>query len=240
MSAVSLVDGLALAATLKADREAVVVSRGLSSDVGEALAARLRSLRSLAGREREHALGSMIAALRPSVPPDAVLPARAAALLATEVPRRVGAAWMARAPLPRRGYRASTALRASLRRLAVLRSDVDGALSARDRDEGREILRDVTGGEDAIDRASLLATLAPRERAAITAGDGARPIEPVVDGARRARRIAFVRAAVASGAAHELCEALGGMERGARGEGADRWARAGRECAAMWERACRE
>ncbi|MDQ3036068.1 MAG: hypothetical protein M3Y87_26945, partial [Myxococcota bacterium] len=83
MSAVSLVDGLALAATLKADRDGVAARHGLTPDLAEALEERIRAVRALPPRERERALATVIAALRAAVPETAVLPPRAAAMLAT-------------------------------------------------------------------------------------------------------------------------------------------------------------
>lgn len=229
MIAASLIDGLALAATLKSDRNGAAIRDALSADLARALDEHMAALRTLSGGERERRLASVIASLRPSIPDDPPLPARALAMLATEVHRSLGARWIAGAPLPRRGFRTNAALRASLRRIASSEGALDAELAARDEAEGRDILMDIVHHLPAAIRDTLLEALGPRR------------VDPADEdfafaSDHRPRRIAFVRALIRTSATQELCRIVGAVERGVRGEGNDAWARAGREMGVIWER----
>jgi hypothetical protein len=109
---------MTLAATAREDRDGAAAAGGLSPDLGAALAGRLEALAQLDRTRRRAEVRRLAASLR-RVPSDAALPPRAAALLATHVPREVGQRWLAGAPRIRRGFSASASLRASLRRLAA-------------------------------------------------------------------------------------------------------------------------
>ncbi len=227
--AATLIDGLALAATLKSDRNGAAIRHALSDDLASSLEQHVASLRGLSSHERERTLASVIASLRPSVPEAPPLPARALAMLATEVHRSLGARWMASAPLPRRGFRTSAALRASLRRIASSESDMGAELAARDEAEGRVILQELVHHVPVAFRDTLLEALGPGRTDSVEPSENHRP-----------RRIAFVRALIRTSPAQELCRIVGAAERGARGESHDAWARAGREMNVIWERSCRE
>lgn len=220
----SVIDGLALAATLKSDRNATSVRCALSDELCQRLDQHVAALRALAGSEREQRLASVIASLRPPVPENPPLPARALAMLATEVHRSLGARWMASAPLPRRGFRTPAELRASLRRIATSDVSTNAKLDSRDQTEGHAILREVLDHVPATIRSKLIDALGPT------------PAEPTDrSGDHRARDIAFVRALIRTSPLGDLCRIVGAAARGARGEGNDPWARAGREMAAIWE-----
>lgn len=220
----SLVDGLALAATLKSDRNAISVRSALSRELCQRLEQHVATLRALSSSERERKLASVIASLKPSVPESPPLPPRALAMLATEVHRSLGALWMASAPLPRRGFRTSVELRASLRRIATSGACTSPELDSRDQAEGRAILWDVLDHLPAAIRDTLIDTLEPA------------PAETTDRSNHHlARDIAFVRALLRTSPPGDLCRVVGAVARGARGEGSDFWARTGREMAAIWE-----
>jgi hypothetical protein len=223
----SFLDGLALAATLAGDRGGAAAP-GLAADLAAAVESKLEALRALEGKARERAIAAMAAGLRPSIDPGATLPARAAAILAPEVPREVGARWIDGAPPPRAGFRAHASLRATLRRLA--RRDTESAHRDRDRDRGRSLLRHAIAG--GVSEGEALGALDAGERDAVLAAPEAG------DASARARWAALARAAIDAGAGSDLARALGAMERGAAGGGGPS-ERAGRECAAVWERAWR-
>jgi hypothetical protein len=145
--------------------------------------------------------------------------------------------------MPRAGFRVAPALRATLRRYAYRPPAPDR--TQRDRGAGRVVLASVMRSEGAPPWQRILALLPPEEAAAVLAleampqGFGGAPI----DDATRARRLAFLAAALDAGAESSLLEALGAMERGAREahpDASDRWARAGREIEEMGGHPCPE
>jgi hypothetical protein len=135
--------GFALAASAHDDRGAERALPGLAADVAEQATARARELAGLdrAGRQRwlRAALANLApapalrggaplapaSALRGGAPPEIATtqpsdrPARALALLAADVPREVGRAWLAAAPPPRPGYAPDPRLLAWLRVLCA-------------------------------------------------------------------------------------------------------------------------
>ncbi|UJR79175.1 hypothetical protein [Sandaracinus amylolyticus] len=171
MASASFLDGLALAATLTGDR-GKAAEAGLAPELARSLDARVQEIRAADTRGRQRALGAIAVGLRPAIDAGAMLPARGAAILASEVPRTTGAAWMARAPLPRPGFRASAGLRATLRRLAGAPVDeaadrARGAVLAIERDE-----RSATFVRIAIATGrDVEATLGAMERGAREGGD---------------------------------------------------------------------
>lgn len=121
------IDGLVLAAFTTDDSDGASVRGGLAPGLARALEERLQALAGLERAERRAQVGTLADRLRP-VRGNASLPARAAAILATEVPLELGRAWAAGAPKVRRGFRVSPPLKATLRRLALPSSP--GAQSA--------------------------------------------------------------------------------------------------------------
>jgi len=109
----AIVDGLALAATIAGDRDGAAARSGLAEGLAIGMTARLASLSCDA---REPVLRALAASLRPALDGARELPPRAAAIVAPEAPRELGARWIAAAGAPRPGFRAPPSLRAQLRR----------------------------------------------------------------------------------------------------------------------------
>ncbi|MFK7985296.1 MAG: hypothetical protein AB8I08_04625 [Sandaracinaceae bacterium] len=110
-------EGMMLAAIIAEDERGEAVQAGLATSPRQALQGGLTTLaKSPRDARREH-VAAMAAALR-HVDPAAEVPVSAARLLASEVPREVGRAWMSSAAPVRRGYRAPPALKSTLRRCA--------------------------------------------------------------------------------------------------------------------------
>jgi hypothetical protein len=111
--------GFALAASAHDDRGAERALPGLAPDVAEQATVRARELSGLDRGARQRWLRAALAQ-KPAIstqPGDR--PARALALLAAEVPREVGRAWLAAAPPPRPGYVPDPRLLAWLRVLCA-------------------------------------------------------------------------------------------------------------------------
>lgn len=108
-------EGMMLAAIIAEDERGDGVDAGLTASTRDSLRAALDALAACPREERRARVASMAAALR-HVDPNAHLPASAARLLASEVPRDVGRGWMASATPVRRGYRAPPSLKSTLRR----------------------------------------------------------------------------------------------------------------------------
>jgi hypothetical protein len=246
MVAPRALDGLVLAATVRSDRSGEHARRGLTAELADTLERRLAALRALDGKARERAIAALAAGLAPDVDPEAPMPLRAAAILAADVPRAIGARWLERAPLPRPGFRAPAALRATLRdraRRTAEPATEDREQADADRRAGREILtsalRDAAFRSDVAtfalpahpDRAELLALVDTRslhranpERA--PAQPGATDLhDPPRDDRHpeeeRAFHVALARAALAAGAGRDVDRVLGAMARAARGADRD-------------------
>jgi hypothetical protein len=136
-----LVDGMLLAAAAQGDGGRAAIA-GLAPGLARRFSAAIRELDALERGHRHARLRATVAKLA-AIPTDARLPPRAAAVLAPEVPREIGARWMASAPPVRRGFRVHRSLKTSLRRLAASEehdaekneraefSRIDRAISAR-------------------------------------------------------------------------------------------------------------
>lgn len=110
-------DGMALAATAQGDRDGAGARGGLAPSLAEPFEARMRSLAALDRTQRRREV-KRLAEQRRAVAEDADLPPRARALLAADVPKEVGRAWLAASPV-RPGFRVTPGLKATLRRLAA-------------------------------------------------------------------------------------------------------------------------
>lgn len=164
------------------------------------------------------------------------LPARARALLATEVPRERGRRWLDGAPPPRRGYRPDPRLKRLLR-----------ALASQPRDADAEELEHAEGLKQALrcrarsERPGWLALereLGPSDRAQLEARD-ARPSSDALD---LDLLDEFAHLAAEHGVSGERLRFFGALGLGAR-EGASTggdersraWRRAGSEIAQLFE-----
>lgn len=200
----AFLDGMMLAATALDDRDGSAARAGLSEPLAAALGARLESLGARDETQRRREVRRLAGTLR-RVPEDADLPARAAALLAADVPREVGRRWAASAPKVRRGFAPQAALKTTLRRLAASAdpraADAERAAAAHLDDPARDAPDD-----DAARREARLRAWAER-------------LSPGEDDPMR------VLGALALGARGE-----GGGDGTSRG-----WRRVGRELARVWE-----
>lgn len=113
-------EGFALAAAARGDRGARAALPGLSSAAAASAAAVAAQLANDDAAARRAWIRRMLAAQQ-AVPArdQAGRPARALALLAADVDRTLGRAWLAAAPLPRPGYAADPGLVSLLRKLAA-------------------------------------------------------------------------------------------------------------------------
>jgi hypothetical protein len=113
-------EGFALAAAARGDRAARAALPGLSSTVAQSAAAVAARLANDDAGARRAWVRRMLAAEQPAPARDQTArPARALALLAADVDKTLGRAWLAAAPLPRPGYAADPGLCSLLRKLAA-------------------------------------------------------------------------------------------------------------------------
>lgn len=112
-----LIEGYLLAAAISEETEPASAA-GLHDPPRRAILRAASELRALDPDTRRNALRRIAALLREPPPDDAALPPRARAIVARDVSREVGRAWIASAPAPRRGFVASAALREVVRRTA--------------------------------------------------------------------------------------------------------------------------
>jgi hypothetical protein len=112
-------EGFALAAAARADRGARAALPGLSAEVAASALAVAQQLASGDAAARRAWVRRMLGAQLPLPARDQVAPARALALLAADVDRSLGRAWLAAARLPRPGYAADARLVSILRKLAA-------------------------------------------------------------------------------------------------------------------------
>ncbi len=110
--------GFALAAAARGDRAARAALPGLSAAIAASASAVAVGLANDDAAARRAWVRRVLAAqnARPAHD-DGACPARARALLAAEVDKALGRAWLAAAPLPRPGYAADPRLVALLRKL---------------------------------------------------------------------------------------------------------------------------
>lgn len=114
--------GFLLAATSQKDHAGVRASDGLCLASSEKFREFVGHYLQQNMAERASTLQHIASQLHPAVPTDNALPARAKALLASEVHRDLGQAWLSEAPAVRASFRASPSLVAALRQLASLRT----------------------------------------------------------------------------------------------------------------------
>lgn len=114
-----MVEGFVLAASLHGDRLGERSLGAVRPHEGAIVRSALERLDSLAPEARRQLLRRIVAPLRRAPAADADLPARARAILASDVDRRTGEKWLSNAPAPRRGFRPDRGLRRLLRHLAV-------------------------------------------------------------------------------------------------------------------------
>jgi hypothetical protein len=112
-------EGFALAAAAADDPGAALAERGLTPSTAAALTREAKKLAGLEPGKRRQRIKRITARLRPRVPENPGLPARALALLAREVDRNTGQRWLDASPAPRPGYRPEPGLRAVIRRVAI-------------------------------------------------------------------------------------------------------------------------
>ena len=115
-----MLDGWVLAQTL---HEAADPDDALPETVAQQVEERRRASQALDTEVRRRDLRRIAQSLKPRVAHDEAdtFPARMRALLATDVPRDVGSAWLRQTAPPRRGFRAGGALLQTLRILAQVR-----------------------------------------------------------------------------------------------------------------------
>jgi len=119
----AMLDGLLLAATARGDGRSGPHasgtpnehSSGLAAGLAQQLQGGMKALEQGSTADRHLALRRVAQRLQPTITATS-LPARARALLAAEVERERGERWLREAPPPRRGFRASPGLRATLAR----------------------------------------------------------------------------------------------------------------------------
>jgi hypothetical protein len=109
--------GFALAAAARGDRAARAALPGLSAAVAASATAMAVGLANDDPAARRAWVRRMLAAQNARPAHDGTCPPRARALLAAEVDKALGRAWLAAAPLPRPGYAADPRLVALLRKL---------------------------------------------------------------------------------------------------------------------------
>ncbi len=112
--------GFALAATMADDRGASLAARGLAPSVVGRVTRVAEALEVMDARSRRREVARMAALLAPPAPEQAVLPPRAQALLASQVPKEIGRRWLAAAPAPRPGYAPEPGLRTLIAHFARL------------------------------------------------------------------------------------------------------------------------
>jgi hypothetical protein len=116
--------GFALAAAAHDDRAGERALPGLARDVAAGACALARGVAQLDRAARRRWVRDLLVARAPlDLSSVATHPARARALLASEVPREIGRAWLAAAPAPRAGYVPGPRLLALLRALRTSRDD---------------------------------------------------------------------------------------------------------------------
>lgn len=226
------IDGFVLAATVAEDRGATAAIDALADALRTPVKSRADAIAALDGAARAKELRRIAASLRPIPRPDGgeALPPRARAILAVDVPKDLGAHWIAGAPPPRRGFAASPALRGVLARIASQPSRQEAETAARERGLGRMLLARIGSELDEDARAGLYESLGAEEAAAVLALRA-----HVEHEAWDAPTIARVRAFVAvSRPGPERTRAIGAMELGAQGDLAGdarshAWRRAGAE-----------
>jgi hypothetical protein len=112
--------GFALAAAAHDDRAGERALPGLARDVAASAGAHVRSVAQLDRAARRRWVRDLLA-VKPALDLNSAgtRPARALALLASDVPREVGRNWLAAAPSPRAGYVPDPRLLALLRALCA-------------------------------------------------------------------------------------------------------------------------
>lgn len=94
-------------------------SRGaISTELSARVLRVLSEARDAMQLDRAVAIAGLARALALTVPEETTLPPRARAIIATLVPKELGAGWMRASPAPRPGFRTSGALRRTLAGLA--------------------------------------------------------------------------------------------------------------------------
>jgi hypothetical protein len=117
------VQGFTIAAVIADDPRAVQASAGLAPAVADAVTVLAQELAACDPETRRQRIRSLTALLNPALPDAPLLTARAQALLARAVPKRVGRIWLQKAPPPRLGFRPETLLIRLLKRIALLKAN---------------------------------------------------------------------------------------------------------------------
>lgn len=160
-------DGFLLAATAHDDDGAAAAAPGLAPSVAVVATTAAAAWAELTPKTRRAAVRAYAASLEPT--PDGVgLSPRARALLASTVPRALGAAWLAEAPRPRKGYRPAPGLAKTLARFAGPAAG-DEQLAAHERGVGRGVAAHALERFDEARVRSLLGEISATETAAVRA-----------------------------------------------------------------------
>jgi hypothetical protein len=239
-----MIEGFLLAAAIAEDAAGEIARVALAPAAAKAAARAAERLETLDAGVRRQELRRIAASLRPPPSEDAVLTARARAVLARDMPKEIGRMWLGTSPATRRGWSASRALRETVRRAAcAARADDDPARETEEHGAGREALARAWTRASEDDRASLLHGLPADEASSVLA------LAQLLDGGalRSAGRSGtlddvLVRTAASCSEGTRRIRVLGAMCLAASGDAralgrASSFYRAGREIAELLERA---
>jgi len=211
-------EGLLLAAQVAGDRGAAAAAQALTPGLSARVIVAAAALDALSAPSLAEALRAIAAQLRAVSPERASrLAPRARSLLAADVPRSLGAAWLREAPAVRRGFAASVGVRAVVRAAAAdAWRSADLELAARELGRGRALLARATEGLDADAATALVESLDAAEAAAVLA---LRALLGVSEGPADTMAAALLDAAQRA-APEQLVRALGAMALAVEGDGA--------------------